>query len=213
MRKILLLFFLLPVSFKMEAQTTEYSPAGAYHLKGVMETACGFKLDKDSSFQFFFSQGALDRYGEGKWSVINNAVVLNSRKKPANDFRMLQSVKHNNDSITIKILEENTFALSHVYCTITGGGKKQEAMTNEDGLAAFSLQELDSIELLFEFCPEKKSIFVIKEKQHNYFEFAFETWMLEVFFADFYLTVDKDGLTGINPVIKGNSYKYMAAEK
>ena len=43
--------------------------AGEYSLTGVMETASGIQLNKDSTFQFYFSYGALDREGQGKWSV------------------------------------------------------------------------------------------------------------------------------------------------
>ena len=38
---------------------------GEYYLQGVIETASGFKLNDDSTFEFFFSYGALDRYGSG----------------------------------------------------------------------------------------------------------------------------------------------------
>jgi hypothetical protein len=45
----------------MMAQTNNIT--GVYNLRGVMEMASGFKLNNDSSFEFYFSYGALDRYG------------------------------------------------------------------------------------------------------------------------------------------------------
>ena len=38
----------------MQAQTKTDSPAGEYYLRGVMETAAGFKLNEDHTFNFFF---------------------------------------------------------------------------------------------------------------------------------------------------------------
>jgi hypothetical protein len=50
----LLLCYTINLS-KMKAQTIfSSSPVGEYYLRGVMETACGFKLNEDSTFQFFF---------------------------------------------------------------------------------------------------------------------------------------------------------------
>ncbi|MEP6725590.1 MAG: hypothetical protein ABJC98_07235, partial [Bacteroidota bacterium] len=59
---ILSLFF----SISLNAQQNKMEAAGVYFLKGVMETASVFELKPDSSFEFFFSQGALDRGGKGK---------------------------------------------------------------------------------------------------------------------------------------------------
>src|SRR5438477_12312076 len=78
------LFFL---NNSIMAQTNDLT--GVYNLRGVMEMASGFKLNKDSSFEFYFSYGALDRYGSGKWSLINNKIVFNSKPYPGNDFKMV----------------------------------------------------------------------------------------------------------------------------
>src|SRR5450432_943541 len=61
---------------------------GEYYLQGVMETASGFLLKPDSSFQFFFSYGALDRHGSGKWAVKENKLILNSAARPEYDFAL-----------------------------------------------------------------------------------------------------------------------------
>ena len=49
----------------MNTPTIQSTVAGEYYLQGVMETASGFKLNEDSTFQFFFMYGAMDRVGEG----------------------------------------------------------------------------------------------------------------------------------------------------
>ena len=52
--------------------TLNLSPVGEYHLTGVMETASGIRINQDSTFDFYFSYGAIDREGHGKWSYRNN---------------------------------------------------------------------------------------------------------------------------------------------
>ena len=195
----------------MEAQTIVGSPVGEYYLGGVPETACGLKLSEDSSFQFYFSQGALDRFGEGKWEMRDKRIFLNSRKRPPHDFSLVESRKDAHDGISLQISEQNEIVKRYVYARITGGGKVQEAMANEDGLIKFEKQPIATIELIFQFCPEKTSIFKINQAQHNYFEFKFEPWMMEIFFDNFSFGIDAENLIGGNPVLQGSAFTYRKA--
>ena len=63
----------------MNAQQKD-SIAGEYYLEGVMETASVIQLNPDFTFKFFYSYGALDRYGSGKWAIEDNIIELNSYK-------------------------------------------------------------------------------------------------------------------------------------
>jgi len=191
----------------MQAQTNSSIP-GEYFLVNIMETACGLKLSADSSFQFGFSQGALDRYGQGKWTVKNGQVLLTGAAAPGPDFKLLHQ-SQTGKNIRIKIASENAFARQHVYCKINGAHQQQESTTNADGIAIFKPQQIDSIELIFEFCPEKKATFYIKDKPANDFEFAFEEWMMEIFFKQFVLDIKEEGLAGANPVLSGNDFFYQ----
>lgn len=184
------------------------TPVGEYYLRGVMETACGFRLEKDSSFQFFFSQGALDRTGQGTWSMKNYQVVLNSKTRPPHDFALVTSSKKPGKDIEIRITDPNSHILRYVYCGVSGGGKNQEAMAGQDGVFRFKSQSIDSIQLIFEFCPEKVSTFKLPASDHNYFEFKFEPWLFEIFFSDFKLQVAGEDLNGGNPVLQGNNFVY-----
>src|SRR4026207_896884 len=86
----------------MQAQVKN-KVAGIYSLEGVMETASGFKLNEDSTFEFYFSYGALDRYGSGKWSMKNDSVVFNSKPFPGKDFKIVDSLLIKNNYTTLKI--------------------------------------------------------------------------------------------------------------
>ena len=50
--------------------------AGEYYLRGVTEVGSGFLLKPDSTFQFFFSYGALDRQGSGTWRIKEKEIVF-----------------------------------------------------------------------------------------------------------------------------------------
>ncbi|MCW3116973.1 MAG: hypothetical protein JWM28_1055 [Chitinophagaceae bacterium] len=194
--------------FYMIAQIATPSPAGEYYLRGVMETASGFKLDNDGSFQFFFSYGALDRFGSGQWTSKGNQVILNSQEKHPADFAPVQSKKTEGDNITVKMTDSNTMMLRHIYCVIQAGDKKQEGLADAAGTIIFTPQAVDSIVLIFEFCAEKQSIFAVPVKNHNYFEFRFEPWILEVLFENFVLQINDAGFSGMHPLLKGKSYSY-----
>ncbi len=186
--------------------------AGEYYLHGLMETASGFKLDADSVFHFFFSYGALDRYGKGRWILKDGNVVLNSRTKPGRDFSMFTNKVMANDSITIRVTDKNEFFLSHVYCIIQSGNKKLEGMCDKQGYIRFPQQAIDSIELIFEFCAERVSVFNIVNKADNYFEFKFEPWIMEVFFENFVLKPGQGKLTGNHPLLEKENYDYIKSK-
>jgi len=77
--KHLLLFFSNLFIFINTMHAQNNTAIGIYNLQGVMETASGFKLNADSTFEFYFSYGALDRYGKGKWQITNDKLILNGR--------------------------------------------------------------------------------------------------------------------------------------
>lgn len=198
----------------MDAQQPPNRAAGIYYLQGVMETASGFKLNADSSFEFFFSQGALDRYGSGKWTLNQgNKLVFNSKPRPEYDFALLQTRQVDNEGIMVQVTDQNTILLSYVYVTIEGGGKKQELITNSRGAAVFQSQTVESITLQFEFCPEKKSVFRFTDTAiaRNYFSFRFEPWLFELFFEQFELELTSTGMKGAHPLLGEKSFWYLRA--
>ena len=195
----------------MMAQTNNIT--GVYNLRGVMEMASGFKLNNDSSFEFYFSYGALDRYGSGKWSLINNKIAFNSKPYPGKDFKMIDSGHLNNNFITITIQDKNTMLLPFVYA-FTGELKEGEYPTKADshGMIKLSGSNADTLYLLFELVPERVSSFAIDTKTRNNFVFTFEPWAVEVFFKDFELTIDGNDLTGKHPIINKEDCLYEKEE-
>ncbi len=204
-----LLFLLLTLSFfAMQAQQFTQTVTGEYYLKGVMEMASGFKLNEDSTFDFFFSYGALDRTGSGKWELQGNTVTFNSVKEKTNEFSLLDSKIDKVDRVTIRIMEANPSLRSHVFAILFSGQNKVEGVTNSNGEISFPRQEVDSIQLVLEFCPEKTYVFNNSLKLHNYFEFKIERGVMNVHFDRVTLTLDEEGLEGQHPLLKPGSYRF-----
>lgn len=207
MKQLFILSFIIFLfTITMQAQTNNIS--GTYYLEGVRETASGIKLNADSSFEFFFSYGALDRHGSGTWTTENNTVILNSKPYPGKDFKLVDSSSDNNSFTTIKIEEKNTNLLRYVYCRIKA--KDGDSLINADsgGYIAIADKSINTIQLLFEFCPEKISAFTLNTSTHNTFTFNFEPWLFEIFFKDFRLQFVKDHLEGKHPLLDNKNYIY-----
>ena len=80
-------------------------------------------------------------------------------------------------------------------------------MTNNEGFAKIPFNNADRITLVFEFCPEKISVFDL-DKEHNYFEFRFEPWIAEYSFDNFHLTIDGKDLIGKHPLLDEKEYHF-----
>ena len=181
---------------------------GEYYLRGVMETASGFKLNADSTFQFFYSYGALDRYGSGTWKQVDGNIIFNSRSQPAKDFAFIKSEKAPGNFMTLRIIDNNEMVLRYVDAVFKSGNAITEKSTDNNGMIKIPKQKFDSVALLFRLCPDRYSTFLIPDKEHNYFEFRIEPWIAEVFFKNFSLKVENNNLKGKHPLLEGTSFAY-----
>ena len=206
--KIVYLFSLLLLVKNISAQNKS-SMEGEYYLRGVMETASEFKLNADSTFDFFYSYGALDRYGSGKWKQVDGSIVFESRPRPQKDFFLVKSEKVPGDFITIQIIDKNEFVLRYVDAVIKNGDTHLERSTDNSGIIRIAKQSVDSVALLFRLCPDRYSTFKIPDKEHNHLEFRLEPWIAEVFFEKFSLKFDDNRLTGKHPLLRGEAFVYQ----
>lgn len=200
--------FLLFSTMPLTAQENKNSIVGVYFLKGVMETACAFELKADSSFEFLFTQGALDRGGTGKWLLKDGRIVFNStHARPAKDYALVNSKAVAGNATIVKMVDKNTMVLSYSDVTlVTAAGRLQQS-TDSQGETRFARKHATEISLLFRICPDRPSVFTVNP-QHNYFEFRLEPWIAEVFFDNFSLALANDELTGSNPLLEGTTFRY-----
>lgn len=191
-------------------QAQQNNIVGEYYLSGVMETASGIKLDADSTFQFFFSYGALDRSGSGRWSIKNNSLVLNSSKSyPGRDFKLTDSSTDNNNFITLKIEDPNQNVLRYVHCLAVIKDSVTIFDADHDGIIILPNRSVESFQLISEFSPERSSPFTVDNKKFNVFTFHFEPWTMEVFLHDFTLQLNNGNLKGTHPLLKEGTYNYL----
>ena len=181
--------------------------AGIYYLHRLKETASGFKLNIDGSFQFFFSYGALERYGSGLIEIENDNVILQSRPWSGKDFALINSDVSGRD-ITIKITDKNPVFQKHVFASLSNGTDGSWRSPDSKGEINFPVSGVGVITLAFEFCPERFTFFTVGNKDHNYFEFRLEPWIMEVFFNRFIFRVKRHVLIGKHPLLQGEDFLY-----
>jgi len=180
---------------------------GIYHLYSIRETQSGFKLNPDGTFQFFFTYGALDRYGRGEWIMKDDMVYLQSRPWSGKDFALLNSAV-SGTGITVKITDKNPIFQKHTMSSLQNGANGTWRSPDARGEMHFTDNEANVITLAFEFCPERFTFFPIENKEHNYFEFRLEPWIMEIFFNNFPLKVKKHVLIGKHPLLDGKEFIY-----
>ncbi|CAG4997929.1 hypothetical protein DYBT9275_01884 [Dyadobacter sp. CECT 9275] len=197
------------LAIKGFSQIPTDSLAGEYYLQGVMETATAILLKPDSTFEYFYSYGAVDRQGQGLWKVIDNQLILNSRRKPKTDYAMRTKVVPG-DFITIKIICGNPQILSLFDVTLYTDEGEKYGSTNSEGMLKMKRSKVNSIDLFFTLCPERYSSFPINSAD-NYFEFKVEPWFAEIFLDNVKLTITDTGLTGEHPLLKGSDFSFIKA--
>ena len=105
-------------------------------------------------------------------------------------------------------MAKNTMLLRYVYFGLYRNGKVLQQVADSKGFARFPKQPLDSLSVQFEFTPERKSMFTSLPPNHNYFEFEFEPWLVEVFFDGFTLLFENNTLKGKHPLLDEKDYVY-----
>ncbi|MEO6219467.1 MAG: hypothetical protein ABIO81_03495 [Ginsengibacter sp.] len=201
MRKFFLILIIANICSNLFAQKVD----GEYYLHGVMEVGSGFLLKPDSTFEFFFSYGALDREGSGRWTMKEKQIILNSRTKHSPDFTLLSSKKTGSDFTTIKIVGDNPNLLMYIHGILKLPDTTIEEITNEQGEFKFSRKGFEHITLVFEFSPEKVTDLTIN-KEHDYFKFRMEPSITEVVFDNFHLQVGTNELRGKHPLLKEKEF-------
>jgi hypothetical protein len=146
--------------------------------------------------------------GSGKWTAKGNEIILDSKPGPAHDFALIGSKAVKDDFITIKITDNNELLQRYVYAKLNFADTVMEEMADQKGVISFPRKKIESLSLQFQFCPEKTSVFAFN-KEHNYFEFRFEPWILEYFFNDFHLTIDGKDLKGKHPLLDEKEYRFV----
>ncbi len=203
----LIILILLSITLKMNAQSP--SPIGIYYLEGVMETASGFKLDTDSTFEFFLSQGALDRTGKGSWSQNGDIITMQSPGRPGPGFILQKSSKEKHSKNVVIINESNSMLLSFIYVRLYQDDKSEFMKMGTDGKMELESVKFTKIEFLFELCPERIYSFEKTNEQDNHFEFTIDTGIMEVYFDKITYKIEGNYLKGRHPLLRGDEFLFL----
>lgn len=212
MKKVVLLSISLILFGRLSYAQQPEDISGSYFLDGVKDTHSGFRLKSNYTFTFFFTYGGLDRYGSGSWTPEKNTVVFNSRVKPARDFKLLTARRVNDNYVTIQFKDDNPGLTQKIEVILYTERGRQKLFTGEDGVVKFPKNVVDSIQVFPPLFPDHPFTYIVTNKIQNYFEFAFEKWIREVFFYDFTLVLSNNMLIGQHPLLTGKQYRYVKEE-
>ncbi|MBA3648396.1 MAG: hypothetical protein H0W62_07585 [Chitinophagales bacterium] len=205
-----ILLFLFTGTGVTMAQLNEKNLEGEYDLEGVREVGSGFVLHADHTFDFFFSYGALDRQGNGKWQLTGNQVIFNSEPWPGSDFLLEHHQHSRRCNIAIQIQDKNKMILKYIQCKVISKDRVQAAETDNEGLLIFEPQPIDSILLVHTYFSDQISSFPIDDSTENDFLFTLSPTFGTVFFKDFKLSLNGENLSGLHPIIKEKDmYEYI----
>ncbi|ULQ57251.1 hypothetical protein KJS94_03435 [Flavihumibacter rivuli] len=205
--KPLTLLLLLSPSLHASSQVSG-NVAGEYYLTGVRETASGFRLNQDNSFDFFFSQGAADRMGKGTWRKEGDFVHLSGQHWPGNDFKLLRETEVPSDSLFIQVNAPDPMYYPFTRCYLQRGGQYEDKQLRSDGRVYFANKHADTLFIQFELCPERATPFALKDLKGNLLEFSIEPWIMEVFIPSLTLRIEGNKLVGAHPLLKGEEFEY-----
>jgi hypothetical protein len=190
---------------KLMAQT---DLPGEYQLSPLPEIAAGIQLKPDSSFEFYFIYGALDRFGKGTWTLEGNEVVLKGNAGEHPPFALLHTAPGTADGIRIRIEDKNEFLRSAIYAMVDLDTQAGFAKTNNRGEVYLQYTTADSIFLVSELFPEKIFRYRLPDNGHRELVFRFAPDALDVFLTGIRLRIEGKTLVGPIPLLKPGDYRF-----
>ncbi len=174
---------------------------GEFYLQNVTEVASGFRFNADSTFEFFYMYGAIDRFGKGTFEQKGDSIILHSAHKPDHDF-ILQSAKATPEpTITIRISDPNPQVLRHVLCQLETPDTVLQGESDAQGAIIFQKAPIKAFALLHQFWPDRPSVYPVDQPDLNYFELTIDPHIVEVDFNGIILLYAEETLNGPHPLL------------
>jgi hypothetical protein len=166
------IFLMMPLNNPGLVEAKDIS--GTYLLSGVPETAAGFRFMPDSTFEFFFSYGAMDRSASGTYTQKDNSLVLTGNKIPGKDFAITKSSKKGT-GITLQVNNPNEILKREIICVFYKEGQPELLYTDEKGMCNYPGMA-DSIQLVHPLYPDENTVLLPSTfpASHNYIELSLE---------------------------------------
>lgn len=143
----------------------------------------------------------------------DSTVILNSGARPANDFKLISGKKSAEEGITVKISDPNTNILRYMAGVISGKGFSDTSEADKNGMIHFVRSSADSIGLVHEMFSDRVCYFDISKSDDNYFEFAIEPWIMNIYCDNLLLSIHDGYLEGFHPLLEeGKIYTYRKSK-
>lgn len=187
---------------------------GEYYCEPHSEMASGFYIKSDSTFEFYFSYGALDRIGFGIWKKTtttngNELLILNSDPAKENPLSVIKKRLKKADQTTLQLLEINPGLSVQFMAFGFIDSDTTYSYFNQQGEAILEGIAYDSLHVFFEYCPDHL-LRIPSAKKHNYFELKCDQTLFEIFFRNFSLLISHDKLVGKHPVVEGEFHYFKS---
>lgn len=172
---------------------------GVYRMAGGHEMVAAFEFKKDSSYQFYFIYGVVDRNSNGHFTIHNGNIILHSLKVPGKDFTIIRQEKRG-DGTSIKITNPNVYLIKNVAGIFKKGNEEDQQISNAEGNIHSKLNDCDSIFIIHTLFPDVPTLIKKDETgRNNYFELSLNPSLAGLSFHDFTLSITPEGLTGNLP--------------
>lgn len=168
---------------------------GEYQLRGVPETAAGFSFSPDSTFKFFLSYGAADRYASGTYTQKDGKIMLAGDKIPGKDFAVTKSSKQGKGT-TIKVNAPNEVLKDKIICIFYKNGQPELNYTDRNGISLFPAGA-DSVQLVHQLYPDEPTVIVFSKfpDDHNSFELSLQPSMEQLSFMQIPVEIKEDQIS------------------
>lgn len=135
-RKTLALF--MGFSLCLAAQgATSANVAGHYVLENAHEMDSELVLKPDGQFEYMLAYGAADYTATGKWRVVGDTVVLDSKLTAAPAFKLLRSSDLRSPDVRVWVKGANGSPVANLDVALATAAREITARTDRDGMALF----------------------------------------------------------------------------
>ncbi len=171
---------------------------GVYRMSGGHEMVAAFQFKKDSSFEFYFIYGVVDRNSSGHFTIHDGKVILYAEKEPGKDFTITHQ-EQRGEGTSIKLSDKNSHLVKNVVGFFKKGSEEDQQFSDENGYMHSKLNDCDTVFVIHTLFPDEPTFIKKTQAQNNYFELTLNASLAQLSFKDFVLSIEQESLTGSLP--------------
>jgi len=162
------------------------------------ELVASFKFSPDNKFDFFYSNGAVDRTATGTFSITGDTLHIKSDKEPGKDFT-IKSESQSGAGYHIQFEGADKYLLSNIRCSFFTSKERRDEYTDENGIIEINLPHCDSIYAFHELFPDMASVIKDEKNDNNHSVVTLNPTLGQVSFKGIAYKVDGNKLIAVMP--------------